>query len=133
AHSAGIVHRDIKPENIMLRPDGYVKAFEIAREGGTEIAVIPSSGGTSTQLTFDQGQNWPGGFSPDGDKIVFAGERKGIWNVYWISRTTGAEKQLTDYTKLNAFVRYPAWSPLGDRIVYEYTESAGNVWLMELE
>ena len=35
--------------------------------------------------------------------------------------------------KLNAFVRYPAWSPLGNQIAYEYAETAGNIWLMELK
>jgi hypothetical protein len=30
-------------------------------------------------------------------------------------------------------VRYPAWSPSGDRIVYEYAETTGNIWAMELE
>jgi len=34
---------------------------------------------------------------------------------------------------LNAFVRYPAWSPLGNQIVYEYNETSGNIWLMELK
>jgi hypothetical protein len=28
---------------------------------------------------------------------------------------------------------YPAWSPLGNQIVYEYAETTGNIWLMELK
>jgi len=35
----------------------------------------------------------------------------GIWNVWSVSRSSGIEKQLTHYTRLNAFVRYPAISP----------------------
>jgi hypothetical protein len=41
------------------------------------------------------------------------------------------QKQLTNYSKLNTFVRYPAWSPT--QIVYEYAETTGNIWMLELK
>jgi Tol biopolymer transport system component len=85
------------------------------------------------ELTSDRGQSWPHSWSPDGDKIAFAGFRNGVWNLWWVSRTSRARKQVTNYNKLNAFVRYPTWSPHGDKIVYEYTETTGNIWLMELK
>ena len=94
---------------------------------------MPSSGGQPTQFTFDQAKDFPNSWSPDGDKIAFAGLRNGIWNIFWISRSTKAQKQLANYSKLNAFVRYPAWSPLGNQIVYEYNETTGNIWLIELK
>ena len=34
--------------------------------------IMPSEGSEPTQLTFDHGRSWPYGFSPDGDKIIFA-------------------------------------------------------------
>ncbi|HEY0323233.1 MAG TPA: protein kinase [Pyrinomonadaceae bacterium] len=114
-------------------PDSKFLAFEIAQDDSSQVAIIANNGGMLTQLTFNQGQNWPGGFSPGGDKIVFAGERNGVWNIYWVSRTTREEKQLTNYTKLNSYVRYPTWSPDGKLIVYEHSESAANIWLMELK
>ncbi len=114
-------------------PDGKYIAFQMKRGENTHIAIIPSSGGTPEQLTFDRGQSWPHSWSPDGDKIVFAGFRNGYWNVWWVSRTTGEQKQVTNYSKLNAFVRYPAWSPLNNQIVYEYTETTGNIWVIELK
>ena len=107
--------------------------MEIKRGGDTNIAIMPSGGGEVTQLTFDHGQSFVYDWSPDGDKIVFAGQRNGIWNVYWFSLSTKQEKQLTHYTQLNEYVRYPAWSPLGNQIVYEYAETTGNIWLMELK
>jgi len=114
-------------------PDGKSIIAETHPGSGSQIEWIPSDGGAPVQLTHDPGENWPRGWSPDGDKIVFAGLRDGIWNVYWVSRHTGTEKQLTHYAKPNAFVRYPAWSPRGDQIVYEYTEATGNIWLMRLK
>ena len=111
-------------------PDGKFLALEIKRGDDTHIAIIPSSGGELTQLTFDHGQSWPYSWSPDGDKIVFAGARDGVWNLWWVSRSDKTVKQLTQNTKLNAFFRYPAWSPLGNRIVSEYSESRGNIYVM---
>ena len=92
--------------------------------------LMPGNGGQATQLTFDKGKSWPHSFSPSGDKIVFAGQRNGIWNIYTISIATKVQKQLTNYSMLNAFVRYPAWS--ADRIVYELAQSTGNIWMLEL-
>lgn len=114
-------------------PDGKLLSFQMGRGDETYVMVMPSSGGTPTQLTFDRGQSWPHDWSPDGDKIVFAGSRNGYWNLYWVSRTAKNQKQVTNYKKLNAYVRYPAWSPLGNQIVYEYAETTGNIWLMELK
>ena len=112
-------------------PDGQSLAYEVKRGENDYLMLIPSTGGQPTQLTFDKGKSWPHSFSPDGDDIVFAGERDGIWNVYSISISTKIQKQLTNYSKLNTFVRYPARSR--DQIVYEYTEITGNVWMLELK
>lgn len=97
------------------------------------LMVIPSEGGEAVQLTSGHGRSWPYSFSPDGDKIVFAGDRDGVWNVWWVSRSTKMQRQLTNYTKPNSFVRYPAWSPLGNQVAYEYAETSSNIWLMELK
>ena len=113
--------------------DGRSIAAEMKRDGGTQIVVIPSEGGTPLQLTNDPGENWPRDFSPDGDKIAFAGLRQGVWNIYWVSRHNRAEKQITNSAKANAFLRYPSWSPRGDQIVYEYSETVGNIWLMRVK
>ena len=112
--------------------DGQFLAFLTQHGEEGYLMVMPASGGPSTQLTF-KGSSYVYSWSPDDDKLAFAGERDGLWNLYWISRSTKEEKQLTNYTKLNAFVRYPDWSPLGNQIVYEYAETSGNIWLMELK
>jgi len=114
-------------------PDGKLLAFEIKRGEDNYLAVIPRTGGTPVTLVSEHGLSWSHDWSADGDKIAFAGQRNGIWNIYWVSRSTKIQKQLTNYQKLNAYVRYPAWSPLGNQIVYEYAETTGNIWLMELK
>jgi len=114
-------------------PDGKWLAFETQRGRDNHMMLMPSSGGQPTQLTFDHGKNWPHGWSQDGDKIAFAGERDGVWNIYWYSLSSKKEKQLTNQTKLNTFVRYPAWAPQGNQIVYEYAEITGNIWMAEVK
>jgi Tol biopolymer transport system component len=114
-------------------PDSRYIAFEMKRGDDNFLSMIPSTGGDVVQLNFGHGQSWPHSFSKDGDKIAFAGFRDGYWNVWWYSLSAKEEKQLTHYKKLNAFVRYPAWSPLGDRIAYEYAETTGNIWMVEVK
>jgi eukaryotic-like serine/threonine-protein kinase len=114
-------------------PDGQWLAFgrQKLSDPQSGIAIMPSSGGEIVMLTHNQGMlnDW----SPDGDKLVYSGNRHGVLNIYWTSRSTGQEKQLTNYTKPNLRMAYPDWSPLGNQIVYEYTEVTGNIWLMELK
>jgi hypothetical protein len=57
----------------------------------------------------------------------------GVWNIWWVSIKDGKQEQLTDFDKLNVYVRYPAWLPLGNQIVFEYAEMTSNIWMMELK
>jgi TolB protein len=114
-------------------PDSQLIAYEWKEGEDEQLMVMPAGGGQSAQLTSGHGKSWAHSWSGDGDKITFAGQRDGVWNIYWISRSTKVEKQLTHYTKANSFVRYPAWSPLGNQIVYEYAEITSNIWMMELK
>jgi len=114
-------------------PDGKWIAAELKRKDDTYVVLIPVDGGELIQLNSDRGQSWPGSWSVDGDKITFAGCRKGVWNIWWISCTTKQQGRLTNYSRQNAFVRYPTWSPRGDQIVYEYAELNGNIWLAEVK
>jgi Tol biopolymer transport system component/DNA-binding winged helix-turn-helix (wHTH) protein len=114
-------------------PDGKTIGFEVRLEVGLEIAIVPSTGGPVTMLTADHQPSLPNDWSPDGDKIVFAGLRNGAWNVWWVSRSTRQERQVTHYTRDNIQMLYPAWSPRGDQIVYEYSETTGNIWTMRVK
>ncbi|MGD1063570.1 MAG: winged helix-turn-helix domain-containing protein [Terracidiphilus sp.] len=109
-------------------PDGKTIAFE----DESRILVVPSAGGPVTVLTAGRHPSLPNDWAPDGDKIVFAGLRNGVWNVWWVSRSTRQEHQVTHYTRDNIELLYPGWSPRGDQIVYEYSETTGNIWTMRV-
>jgi Tol biopolymer transport system component len=112
-------------------PDGRFLAVQLKRGEDAQVAVMPAEGGRPVPITTDPGQHWPYSWSPDGRHVAFAGLHEGFWNVYRVERASGREERLTRYEKLGAYVRYPAWSPRGDALVYEYAETTGNVWLLD--
>jgi Tol biopolymer transport system component len=113
-------------------PDGRQLAVELYDGEDTFVAVMPSEGGAPRRLTEARGQSWPHSWTPDGRSVVFAGQRHGLWNVYAVDVETGRERALTGYDRAVVYVRYPAWSPAGDRVVFEHTELSGNVWVAPL-
>ncbi len=114
-------------------PDSRRVAVELLRNYSSHIAVLPAEGGAPEVLTHGIEQAWCFGWSPDGEWISFAGQRRGAWNVYAISTKTKQEKKFTDLRSARAFVRYPAWAHQAGFIVYEFTESTGNIHLFSLE
>jgi Tol biopolymer transport system component len=114
-------------------PDGRLIAAEVKRGENTHIVVIPTNGGPPRQLTDEPGQSWPNAWSPDGEWIAFAGERVSVWNLWAVSSRTGEARQLTRYTAADGYIRWPAWSPRGDRIVFERNRRRGAIWMSTLE
>lgn len=112
-------------------PDGGRLAYEVKRGSDTQVSVSPASGGGQTVLTEGPGQRWPHTFSPDGKRIAFAGLLEGFWNVYHVDVATRRVMKVTRHAKLNAYVRYPAFSPSGDLLVYEFAETTGNLWMVD--
>jgi Tol biopolymer transport system component/DNA-binding winged helix-turn-helix (wHTH) protein len=114
-------------------PDGKWIAYELLRGSNSYLAVMDRNGDQQTQLNSDAGHSWVFNWSPDGSKILFAGFRDGAWNLWWLDRATRQQQRLTSYTTLETYVRYPAWSPAGDRIVYELGSTRGNIYRLDLE
>ena len=111
-------------------PDGSELALEVRRGDDIFVGVMPSAGGTPELLNEKRGLSWAFSYSPDGRRIAFAGYREDTWNLWWIDRKSREERRLTDNTRLDVYIRYPSWSPKGDRIVYEQAETRGQVFLL---
>jgi len=114
-------------------PDGKWLVVNLTRGENKHAAILPSSGGSITQLTDEPGITLATAWSPDSSKIVYAGYRQGVSNLYWVSRNTPREvRRLTNFRSSAAWVRTPVWSPKGSRIVYERMEVRGNIFVLDL-
>lgn len=129
--------RDLTPRDRSIgyarwSPDGRWIAAE--EEHGTTDAIVlisPENGRVQTLLD-EPVHSWLHDWAPNSDQIVFAGLRNGLWNIYWVSRTTGHVQQLTHFQSPSGMVRYPAWSPRGDQVVFERQGLAANIYLVDL-
>ena len=72
--------------------------------------------------------NW----APDSDRIGFARLRDGASNIYWVSRSSGKVQQVTRFDSQNERVAMPAWSPQGDRMVFQHSLMGVNIYAGEL-
>lgn len=114
-------------------PDGNRIAAELKRGRDTHVIVLPAAGGPAEQLTDQPGQSWPGSWSPDGEWVAFAGERAAVWNLWAVSSRTRETRQLTHFTSSDGYVRWPAWSPSGDRVVFERNRQRGSIWMATIK
>ena len=112
--------------------DGKWIAVELKRGDSTQIGAVSPNGGPVEQLTTDRGQHWPDSWAPDNDRIAFAGERDGVWNLFTVSRTTRVVTPLTSFTSSAGYVRYPNWSPSGSPLVFERALQTGQIWTITL-
>jgi Tol biopolymer transport system component len=96
-------------------PDGskiafYMKiGYRYITEINLAIHVMPSAGGTPTQLTTAQGMNVNPSWSPDGSKIAFASDRAAfqIFQIYTMNANGGNQVRITKTTTKEM---YPSWS-----------------------
>jgi Tol biopolymer transport system component len=113
-------------------PDGRSIGLEIKRGDNTYIGVVPRDGGPVEFIVTDRGHSWPHSWTPDGERMAFAGSRDGIWNVYTVSIKTKEVRQLTEFTAIEGYVRYPSVSFTRPRIVFERAEHKGSLWTAKL-
>jgi Tol biopolymer transport system component len=114
--------------------DRWIVAQERIK-GRSTLVVFPSAGGEIRTLGDQLEAYFASDWSPDGQRIAFAGLKDGSWNIYWISVATGKVEQLTRSGAGSGagFVRYPSWSPDGKRVLYERNDWKSNVYVVDLE
>lgn len=122
----------------LLRETGYIRGLDWSANGQwllydrftsrhcTEIWKIPASGQRETQLTNNDACDLHPSWAPNGDRFVFASDRRGTnpvvlkgrqhdYNLYTMrSNGTG----LTRLTSARSRESCPAWSPDGRRIAF---------------
>ena len=107
-------------------PDGERIVFSSAREehfedkfGITdEIYVMDADGGNQQRLTDNRNNDWDPVWSPDGQRIAFAADRKGDlenFEIYMMDADGGNQQKLTNHRTWDGS---PSWSPDSQRIVF---------------
>ena len=107
-------------------PDGAWIAYQSNRGAGYEIFVAPFGGAgcedlpegcavAEHQLTKNAVDDLAPAWSPDGERIAFASDRDGDFEIYVMAADGTRVQQLTDDP---ADDLHPAWSPDGSQIAY---------------
>ena len=96
--------------------------------GGSVIYTVPISGGIPKQIT-PKGPSYLHGWSPDGNSLVFCGDRNGEFDVYKIPSGGGPEIRLTDSKGLDDG---PEYTPDGKYIYFNSVRSGSmQIWRMK--
>ncbi len=126
---------DIAPLNHVnddhgISPDGKWLAVSdrSAPDGKSRVFVLPVAGGKPREVT-GEGPSYFHGWSPDGETLVFSGERGGNFDVFTIPAKGGDERRLTTATGIDDG---PEYSPDGASI-YFHSDRSGRmqIWRMK--
>ena len=109
---------------------GDAVAYHVRVSAGSELWLAPVDGREPRRLVDALGESWPYSFSPDDSKIAFAGRRDGSWDIFQVDVEDRRVKPLTESRSLTGYVRYPAWSPKGDQVIYEKSETSSDLFVV---
>ena len=127
------IHKDLSQNEKSIIPVQRMSEFEVSPDGKEvvfvyrgEVFVTSIDYSTTKQITFTAEQERSVSFSPDGDKILFAGERNESWNIYEVSRAKETEKHFYNSSLLKEEVLVengeetfqPAYSPDGKEVAF---------------
>jgi TolB protein len=93
-----------------------------------------SDGSEATQLTFDSWDNYLPDWSPDGNRIAFASNRSGNWDIFTMDPDGSSVQQLTDDEDSDI---EPVWSPSGRQLAFatlrDRSVRGWEVFLLDLD
>ena len=123
-------------------PDGKRIVFVSERPGHfrgdigitTEIYVMDADGGNQQRLSENRQTDWFPSWSPDGERIVYAADRKGDFenfDIYVMDVDGGNQQKLTNNRGDDSA---PSWSPDSSRIAF-YSRRDGNaeIYVMDVD
>jgi Tol biopolymer transport system component len=96
--------------------------------GQSAVFIVPVGGGTPKRVT-PESPSYLHGWSPNGKALVFAGNRKGKFDIYEISVKGGKEIRLTDSDGVNDG---PEFTPNG-KFIYFNSSRTGKMQLWRMK
>jgi Tol biopolymer transport system component len=123
---------DVKNNNNdhVLSFDGKMLGLSsgVQKAGGSVVFTVPVEGGTPKQIT-PKGPSYLHGWSPDGSKLLFTGQRNNEFDIYEVPAKGGKEKRLTNATGLDDGSEY---SPDGKYIYFNSNRTGDmKIWRMK--
>lgn len=110
--------------DVAVDPTGGRIAFASTRHRETaDLYVKSTASSTVTQLTADPANDVMPAFGPKGERIAFASDRAGDWNLYIVDIAGGQPVQLT---RNPADEVHPSWSPDGEQIAFSSRGPSGR-------
>jgi TolB protein len=91
----------------------------------SDIYLKATHGKTITQITNDPANDVMPAFDPSGERIAFASNRAGAWNLYITTIDGGPAIQMTDSPDDEL---HPSWSPDGRHLAYCRLGSQSGRW-----
>jgi eukaryotic-like serine/threonine-protein kinase len=111
-------------------PDGRQVAFvRGVTSSVTDIYLVPIAGGEPKRLIFDKANIRGLAWTPAGNEIIFASQRRGISSL-WRIGARGGEPELVE--AIGAAAQYPAISPHGDRLAFTRLINDTNIYRTDL-
>ena len=115
----------LSPDNAQLAISHFTNEDATAR-----IYMLPIEGGNPTLVT-EKGPSYLHGWSPDGNRLAYCGERAGQYDIYTISVDGGTETKLTNEPGLDDG---PEYSPSGEHIWFNSVRSGMmQIWRMDAD
>lgn len=123
-------------------PEGRRIVFtrQAANQAGSSIMLVNADGSGLTNLTSSPvattgSSNIDPSWSPDGKRVVFASNRDGNYDLYWVQPGSSQVYRLTA-TSAPVQNLHPSWSPNGDAIVFSrsglsVTSPAAQLFLLK--
>jgi len=112
-----------------LSPDGRWIAYESSRDGiearpdppgyyYREIYLVREDGSDLHRLLTVHAVQFGAAWSPASDRIAFASDRAGAFDLYTVAPDGSGLRQLTHHESSGGFATYPRWSTDGSRIAF---------------
>ena len=110
----------------VIGPDGKWVFFSSLRHSpNPDLYVKPTYGAIVTRLTSDPASEMQPAISPMGDKVAYASNRSGSWDI-WVIGVDGTNPTRLSSTAGNDI--HPSWSPDSKQIVYCSFGSRSQQW-----
>lgn len=113
---------DVSPEGRTVLVVHQIPSFEPWQ---SVLAVVPIEGGSPTWVTEEPWLVLDPTWSPDGERIAFAGSPGGPYGIYVLDVPTGNVELVPGTDEIS--VGHPTWSPDGSRIAFGASVNSADI------